>query len=126
MNRPVRVVTDFPRAVRTIQTAWIQLADGCRLAARIWLPEDAEQRPVPAILEYIPYRQRDGTAVRDSHHYPVPRRPRVRRASGSTCAGRGESDGVLDDEYLPQEQSDACEVHRVDRGAAVVHRAQSA
>ena len=70
LNRTVRVVTDFPRAVRTIPTAWIELADGCRLAARIWLPADAEQHPVPAILEYLPYRLNDGTAVRDSHHFP--------------------------------------------------------
>jgi hypothetical protein len=28
---------------------------------RIWLPDDAEQNPVPAVLEYVPYRKRDGT-----------------------------------------------------------------
>ncbi|MGH3138460.1 MAG: CocE/NonD family hydrolase, partial [Gaiellales bacterium] len=61
----MRVVTEFPRPVRTIPTTWIELADGCRLAARIWLPEDAAQNPVPAILEYLPYRLNDGTAVRD-------------------------------------------------------------
>ena len=66
----MRVVTDFPRPVRTIPTAWIELADGCRLAARIWLPEDAERDPVPAILEYLPYRLNDGTAARDSRHFP--------------------------------------------------------
>ena len=109
LNRAVRVVTDFPRAVRTIPTAWIELADGCRLAARIWLPEDAEQHPVPAILEYLPYRLNDGTAVRDSHHFPY------LAGHGYACIrvdqrGTGESDGILEDEYLPQEQSDACEV----------------
>ena len=41
---------------------------------------------------------------------PLLRRPRLRRASGSTCAGIGDSDGVLLDEYLPQEQDDALEV----------------
>jgi putative CocE/NonD family hydrolase len=105
----VRVVTDFPRRVRTIPTVWIELADGCRLAARIWLPEDAERDPVPAILEYLPYRLNDGTAVRDSRHFPY------LAGHGYACIrvdqrGTGESDGVLEDEYLPQEQSDACEV----------------
>ena len=43
------------------------------LAARIWLPADAEQNPVPAILEYLPYRKRDGTYERDAliHAPPV-------------------------------------------------------
>ena len=109
LNRAMRIVTDFPRPVRTIPTAWIELADGCRLAARIWLPEDAEADPVPAILEYLPYRLNDGTAVRDSHHFPY------LAGHGYACIrvdqrGTGESDGILEDEYLPQEQSDACEV----------------
>jgi len=105
----MRTVTDYPRRVRTITTEWITLADGCRLAARIWLPEDAEANPVPGILEFLPYRLNDGTAVRDSRHFPY------LAGHGYACVrvdmrGTGESDGVLDDEYLPQEQSDACEV----------------
>jgi predicted acyl esterase len=35
-------------------------ANAAAAAARIWLPADAEQNPVPAILEYLPYRKRDG------------------------------------------------------------------
>ena len=58
----MKIVEDFPRRVRSIETAWIPMSDGARLAARIWLPEDAENGPVPAILEYIPYRRRDGHA----------------------------------------------------------------
>ncbi|MGH3102051.1 MAG: CocE/NonD family hydrolase, partial [Thermoleophilia bacterium] len=46
--------TEFPRAVRRIDHTWIPMSDGTRLAARIWLPEDAERDPVPAILEYLP------------------------------------------------------------------------
>jgi predicted acyl esterase len=48
------VRTEFPRRIRRIDNAWIPLSDGVRLAARIWLPEDAEAAPVPAILEYLP------------------------------------------------------------------------
>ena len=45
------IVTTFPHAVRIIEHTTIPLKDGTQLAARIWLPEDAEQDPVPAILE---------------------------------------------------------------------------
>ena len=65
------VVESFPRQVREIENVWIPLSDGCRLAARIWLPDDAEAAPVPAILEYLPYRKRDFMRARDEpmHHY---------------------------------------------------------
>ena len=105
----MRVRNDFERRVRTIPNTWITLADGIRLAARIWLPEDAESDPVPAILEYIPYRKDDGTATRDAIMHPW--------FAGHGYAavrvdqrGSGDSDGLLLDEYLPQEQDDALEV----------------
>ena len=44
---------------------WITLSDGCRLGARLWLPEAGSRVKVPAVLEYIPYRKRDGTRARD-------------------------------------------------------------
>ena len=34
----------------------ITLSDGCRLSARVWMPEDAGDDPVPVILEYLPSR----------------------------------------------------------------------
>jgi uncharacterized protein len=101
--------TDFPRSTRVLEHVWIPMSDGCRLAATIWLPEDAEADPVPALLEYIPYRKNDGTAVGDSTRHPY--------FAGHGYAsvrvdirGSGDSDGVLRDEYLPQEQDDAVEV----------------
>ena len=49
---------------------------------------------MPAIFEYLPYRLSDGTAVRDSHHFPY--------LAGHGYAGvrvdirgSGESDGLL-------------------------------
>ena len=60
------IITSFPRAVWVIEHILIPLKDGTTLAARIWLPENAEQLPVPAILEYLPYRKRDGTYERDA------------------------------------------------------------
>jgi putative CocE/NonD family hydrolase len=104
-----RTVNDFPRRVRLVEHAWITLADGCRLAARFWLPEDADDAPVPAILEYIPYRKNDGTALRDApmHHYFAGHGYASVRVD---MRGSGDSDGVLEDEYLPQEQRDGVEV----------------
>ena len=40
--------------LREVEHFWIPLSDGTRLAARLWLPDDAEQHPVPALLEYLP------------------------------------------------------------------------
>ena len=64
------IVTSFPKTVRVIEHTLIPLKDGTTLAARIWLPDDAEKNPVPAILEYLPYRKRDGTYERDALTHP--------------------------------------------------------
>jgi uncharacterized protein len=95
--------------IRTIDHLMIPLADGTRLAARLWLPVDAETRPVPAILEYIPYRKQDGTRPRDEpmHGWFAAQGYAAIRVD---MRGSGESDGHLADEYLPQELSDGCEV----------------
>ena len=69
-GEPMKTVTDFPRKVKEIENLWIPLSDGIKLAARMWIPEDAEEKPVPAILEYLPYRKRDGTIVRDALTHP--------------------------------------------------------
>jgi predicted acyl esterase len=105
----MQVVNEFPRPVREIENVFIELADGCRLAARIWLPADAEGHPVPAILEYLPYRKRDGTSQRDALTHPYV------AGHGYACVrvdmrGNGESDGLMLDEYTEQEQDDALEV----------------
>jgi predicted acyl esterase len=103
------IVTTFPRSVRVIENMLIPLKDGTKLAARMWLPDDAEQNPVPAILEYLPYRKRDGTCERDALTHPY--------LAGHGYAGvrvdirgSGESEGLLFDEYTKQEQDDGLEV----------------
>jgi len=101
----------YPRKIREIEHTTIPMSDGARLAARMWLPEDAERDPVPAILEYIPYRKRDLTAERDVPHHAY-------MAGFGYAAvrvdlrGSGESDGILTDEYLQQELDDGVEVIR--------------
>jgi len=66
----MRHITDFPREIIETPDQGIVLSDGCRLSARIWMPKDAAADPVPAILEYIPYRKRHGTLPRDELMHP--------------------------------------------------------
>jgi oligopeptide/dipeptide ABC transporter ATP-binding protein len=84
------------------ETVWIPMPDGTQLAARLWLPASARQAPVPCILEYIPYRRRDRTRMRDESMHPH------FAAAGYAAIrvdirGYGDSDGVAEDEYSHQE-----------------------
>jgi putative CocE/NonD family hydrolase len=99
----------LPRPVRELEHTWIEHSDGTRLSARIWLPEDAERDPVPAVLEYLPYRKHDGTATRDAVRQPY-LAGHGYAAVRVDLRGSGESDGILEDEYTAQEQADALEV----------------
>src|SRR5512145_2861584 len=75
----------------------------------MWLPIDANTRPVPAILEYIPYRRRDFTAERDALTHPY-LAGHGYAAVRVDIRGSGDSDGVLSDEYSQQELDDGLEV----------------
>jgi putative CocE/NonD family hydrolase len=104
----MRRVTELPFAVREIENVWIPLGDGVRLAARVWLPQTADSRPVPAVLEYVPYRKRDMTALRDcaTHGYLA--------GHGYACVrldvrGIGDSEGVYGDQFTTQYVDDAVE-----------------
>lgn len=95
--------------MRVIGTSWITLRDGIRLAARVWLPEDAVQRPVSAILDSVPYRRSDGTAIGDAAwgtYFAAHGHAFVR----VDLRGSGDSGGVMVDEYTEQEQLDCEEV----------------
>ena len=105
----MKIIKKFPRKVREISNTFILLPDGTRLAARIWMPVDADQKPVPVILEYLPYRKRDGTHVRDALTHPYI------AGHGYACVrvdmrGNGDSDGLMLDEYTQQELDDAVDV----------------
>ena len=93
-------------SIDEIENEWIAMPDGARLAARIWKPKDADRNPVPAILEYIPYRKRDFMRSRDEpmHRYFALHGYASVRVD---MRGSGDSDGVLDDEYSPAEHDDA-------------------
>ncbi|MFN0116583.1 MAG: CocE/NonD family hydrolase [Paracoccaceae bacterium] len=103
------IVTEFPRRVVDDPDLRIVLSDGCVLSARVWMPADALADPVPAVLEYIPYRKRDGTLLRDELMHPY------LAGHGYACVrvdmrGNGDSGGLMQDEYTAQEWADACEV----------------
>jgi uncharacterized protein len=100
---------ELPVPIEEVEHFTIPLADGTRLAARRWLPVGADAAPVPAVLEYIPYRKRDKTSGRDAISHPYV------AGHGYACVrvdlrGSGESEGVLTDEYLPQELDDGLEI----------------
>ena len=100
---------NFPLPIREIKNLRIPLSDGCVLTARLWIPQDAEINPVPAIVEYIPYRQHDGTAALDARTHPY-FAGHGYAAIRVDIRGSGNSEGVLHDEYLKQEQDDALEI----------------
>jgi uncharacterized protein len=103
---------DVLHLIDEVETEWIPLADGRRLAVRLFLPRTVrsdEPVRVPVILEYIPYRRRDGTRLGDEGMH------RWFAAHGYACArvdiaGMGDSDGLIEDEYVAREQDDAVEV----------------
>jgi putative CocE/NonD family hydrolase len=105
----MRALESLPKKVKEIENVFIPLSDGVKLAARIWLPADAQSHPVPAILEYLPYRKRDRTIDRDvlTHPYFAGHGYAAVRVD---MRGSGDSDGVLKGEYLKQEQDDALEI----------------
>ncbi|WNI29929.1 CocE/NonD family hydrolase [Streptomyces sp. ITFR-6] len=104
----MHIETAFPYET-TREDLYIPLPDGTRLYARIWRPVTDE--PVPALLEYLPYRLSDWTAPRDWQRHPwyaghgyASVRVDVR--------GHGNSEGLPGDEYDATELAD---------GVAVIH-----
>lgn len=100
---------DLPLPLVEFEDMGIPMPDGMRLSARVWMPADAATRPVPAVLEYIPYRKRDGTTPRDEMMHPYV------AAHGYASVrvdmrGNGDSEGVMQDEYTQQEMDDAVAV----------------
>ena len=77
------VRTDFPRPVREIEHTWLHLSHGTRLAARIWLPEDAEADPVP-----VPEPGPEPVPEPGPEVDPGPKRFHVHGSTGCSAAAR--------------------------------------
>lgn len=107
MEKGAGLATDLPYRVDVEADLRIPLSDGITLSAKVWRPVGAG--PVPVVLEYLPYRKRDGTAARDALTHPY------LAGHGYVCVrvdmrGCGDSDGLFQDEYSPQELADGVEV----------------
>jgi len=105
----MRIIEKLPLSICVVENLFIPLKDGAKVAAKLWIPEDAENNPVPVVMEYIPYRKRDFTARRDAqtHAYLAGHGYASIRVD---CRGAGDSDGIMHDEYLAQELEDGAEV----------------
>jgi putative CocE/NonD family hydrolase len=95
--------------VRVVENVWIPMADGTRLAARLFLPAPSKIRSTGAVLEYLPYRKRDAYRYRDDVAGPFLANSGIALVRVD-IRGTGDSDGTMIDEYLPIEQADALAV----------------
>ncbi|HEX4791083.1 MAG TPA: CocE/NonD family hydrolase, partial [Actinospica sp.] len=102
----MRIREEFPHGVLRDDLR-IPLAGGVELYARIWRP--VAEAPVPALLEYLPFRLTDTTAPRDAQRHPwyaghgyASVRVDVR--------GTGNSAGVLTDAYAERAILDGVEL----------------
>jgi len=102
------VAVDDPQ-VRVVENIWIPMADGTRLAARLFLPISSKTMPAGAVLEYLPYRKRDVYRYRDDVAGPFLAKSGIALVRVD-IRGTGDSDGTMIDEYLPIEQTDALAV----------------
>ncbi len=107
-TRDAEIRTEFPHEIEIRTPVWIPLPDGTRLHAKIWLPVDADEHPVPAVIEYGPYRLSDGTVRSDEQQ--------MGWFAGEGYAGiridirgTGESTGLCPDEYTTQETVDGAD-----------------
>jgi len=91
----------------TEEKVWIPLKDGTKLAATLYRPKS--EKKFPAILQYLPYRKDDSSAVpsKKSHHYFAERGYVGARVD---IRGTGSSEGMAENEYVLQEQLDGYEV----------------
>lgn len=97
------------RPFRMIEHSWITVRNGTRLSCRLWIPEGAEAKPVGVVLEAVPYAKRGFTRPRDNAWAEM-FCPYGFAFARLDLRGSGESEGLLVDEYLAQEQQDIVDV----------------
>ncbi len=106
-------VAKTPPALRPVrmEQQTIPMSDGVRLAATLYMPDNAKPgEKFPALLEYLPYRKDDATAARD---YPIHSWFAARGyvSVRVDIRGFGNSEGSpTDREYSEQEQLDGEQV----------------
>lgn len=101
----MNTVSPIAPAIETIEHLPILMPDGVRLSARVWRPADRSTGPLPALVEYIPYRKGDLSRARDErcHSYFAAHGYVSLRID---MRGSGDSEGLMADMYMPDELSD--------------------
>jgi predicted acyl esterase len=90
-----------------VRQQMIPMPDGIELAASLYLPPDGGLSPVPALLEFLPYRKDDAMLARDYNLYSYMTQHGYAGARVD-IRGTGRSGGELPTgEYTEQEQLDA-------------------
>lgn len=97
------------QGVKRVDVVRIAMHDGVELCGRLWLPVDADSKPAPVVLEYIPYRTRDAYSAADDYWGDTLASHGIGFAR-IDIRGSGDSGGLLRDEYLASEQDDAVEI----------------
>jgi uncharacterized protein len=95
--------------VQVVRDVRIPMRDGVRLAGDLYLPAGGsmlEGPPLPAVLDYIPYRKDDVAPGSRFYEGLVKRGYVVARVD---VRGTGASQGVAVDEYTLEEQLDGCD-----------------
>jgi uncharacterized protein len=110
IDSPVRNAWTLPprRPFHVLENEWIPLSDGTQLGVRLWLPEGAEHKSVPVVLEYLPYRKRDDLRKRDDTT-ALNLAPYGIAFARVDIRGTGDSGGVMTDEYAEPELKDGVE-----------------
>jgi hypothetical protein len=97
--------------VRLLRDLRIPMRDGVRLAADLYLPDphgtlaaSYPERPMPIVMDYIPYRKDEVDPAVMRHYLELPRHGYA--VARVDIRGTGGSEGRAIDEYVPQEQLD--------------------
>lgn len=104
---PFPIRTSFPYET-THHDLRVPLQNGTLLYARVWRPLTDE--PVPALLEYLPYRLTDWTAPRDHQRHPWYAGRHGYASVRVDIRGHGDSGGTPTDEHPATEPADGVEV----------------
>ncbi|MFI5043009.1 MAG: CocE/NonD family hydrolase, partial [Acidimicrobiales bacterium] len=108
---PARIRRPAP-GVKLVKNVMIPMADGIRLAADVYLPDDGSaalsvERALPVVIDYLPYRKDEVNPAAARLYLELPRRGYI--AARVDIRGTGGSEGVNTDEYTRQEQADGVE-----------------
>jgi uncharacterized protein len=101
-------MTAAPRM--TVQEARIPVRDGTELAVTLYLPPQPGGGPVPALLEYLPYRKDDAMLARDYELYAYLATHGYAGARVDIRGTGGSGGDLPEGEYTETEQRDAEDV----------------